>query len=141
MLRQNHTPCCLPCPNGTANNSQTRWGHKRTGAPLHNRCGQKTPEPTSEPTPSLHGTAPASTSNISSDQCREIITLPAKYAYSHTSLPCAESFTLDASAQDSEHDKDFDPDMLPVEGTSTGWYTISCAMMQLTFILKTRVAY
>jgi hypothetical protein len=40
--------------------------------------------------------------------------------YSHTSLPCAESFTLDAAAQESKHDTDFDPDMLPDEGTSTG---------------------
>jgi hypothetical protein len=46
--------------------------------------------------------------------------LPADYTYSHTSLPCAESFTLDASAQESEHDTDIDPDMLPDEGTSTG---------------------
>jgi len=27
---------------------------------------------------------------------------------------------LDASAQESEHNTDFDPDMLPDEGTSTG---------------------
>jgi len=29
-------------------------------------------------------------------------------------------FTLDASAQDSQHNTDFDPDMLTDEGTSTG---------------------
>jgi hypothetical protein len=40
--------------------------------------------------------------------------------YSHISLPCAEPFTLDASAQESEHNTDFDPDMLPDEGISTG---------------------
>jgi hypothetical protein len=40
--------------------------------------------------------------------------------YSHTSLPCAESFVVDASAQEREHDSDFDPDMLPDEGISTG---------------------
>ena len=49
----------------------------------------------------------------------EIVNLPAGYGYSHTSLPCAESFTLDISAQDSEHDSDYDPDMLPDEETST----------------------
>jgi hypothetical protein len=49
-----------------------------------------------------------------------MINLPAGYAYSHSSLPCAESVTLNASAQESEHDTDFDPDMLPDDGTSTG---------------------
>jgi hypothetical protein len=49
-----------------------------------------------------------------------MINLPACYTYSHSSLPCAECLTLDASAQESEHNTDFDPDMLPDEGTSTG---------------------
>jgi len=31
--------------------------------------------------------------------------------------------------------------MLPDGGTSTGQYTICCVVMQLTFILKSRVAY
>jgi hypothetical protein len=57
---------------------------------------------------------------ISGDQCLEIINLPAGYTYSHTSLPCAESFTLDASVQEIQHDTDFNPDILPDEGTSTG---------------------
>ena len=70
--------------------------------------------------PPLPGTPLASTGNISGDQRLEIINLAAGYTYSHTSLPCAESFTLDASAQECEHDTDFDPDMLPDEGTSTG---------------------
>jgi len=39
---------------------------------------------------------------------------------SHTALPCAKFFNLDASAQDSQHDTDFNPDMLTDEGTSTG---------------------
>jgi hypothetical protein len=50
----------------------------------------------------------------------EIINLLASYTYSHTSLHCADSFTLDASAQDSEYDKDIDRDMLTDEGTSSG---------------------
>ena len=50
--------------------------------------------------PPVPGTPPTSTGNTSSDQCFEIINLQASYTYSHTSLPCAESFTLDASAQD-----------------------------------------
>ena len=105
-------------------NPQTRWRRKETGAPPPNPRRQQNPEPTAEPTPEptppLPGTPLASTGNISGHQRLEIIKLPASYTYSHTSHPCAESFTLDASAQESEHDSDFDPDMLPDEGTSTG---------------------
>jgi len=120
MLRQNQTPGCHPCQNGTAKNPQTHWRRKGTGAPPPNRLRQQNPEPTPEPTPPLLGTPLASTGNTSSDQRFEIINLPAGYTYSHTSLPCVESFTLDASAQKSEHDTDSDPDMLPDEETSTG---------------------
>ena len=67
--------------------------------------------------------------------------MPAGYVYLHTLLPHAESSTLNASAQDSQHDSYFDPDMLTEEATSTGLYTICCVVMQLTFILKTRAAY
>jgi len=49
-----------------------------------------------------------------------MVNLPARYAYSHTSLPCAESFTVDASAQNSQHDSNFDPDMLNDDESSTG---------------------
>ena len=46
MLRQNQTPGCLPCQNGTAKNPQTRWRRKGTGAPPPNRRRQQNPEPT-----------------------------------------------------------------------------------------------
>jgi hypothetical protein len=59
--------------------------------------------------------------------------LPAGYTYSHTALPCAEFFEAD---EDTEHDTDFDPDML----TGDGYYTICCVVMRLTFILKTKAA-
>jgi hypothetical protein len=52
------------------------------------------------------------TSNHSRAQLSEIINLLAGYVYSHTSLCCAEFFTLDVSAQDSQHNTNFDPDML-----------------------------
>jgi hypothetical protein len=39
------------------------------------------------------------------------------YAYSHTALPFAELFDGD---QDTQHDTDFDADMLTDEGTYTG---------------------
>jgi len=124
MLLQNQTPGCLPHQNGTAKNPQTCWRQKGTGAPPPNRRRQQNPEPTATPTPEptspLPRTPLASSGNTSGDQCLEITNLPAGYTYSHTSLPCAESFTLDASAQESEHDTVFDPDMLPDEETSTG---------------------
>ena len=124
MRRQNQTPGCPPSQSGSTKNPQTCWRRKGTGAPPPNRRRQQnpepTPEPTPDPTPPLPGTPLTSTGNISGDQRLEIINLSAGYTYSHTSLPCAESFTLDASAQESEHDTDFDRDMLPDEGTSTG---------------------
>ena len=40
--------------------------------------------------------------------------------YSHTSVPCAELFTLDASSQDSQCDTDVDADMPTDEGASPG---------------------
>jgi hypothetical protein len=120
MLRQNQTPGCLPCQYATGKNPQMRWRHKGTGAPPLNRRREQNPEPTPEPTPPLPGTPLTSTGNTSGNQHLEIINLPAGYTYSHTSLPCAESLTLDASAQESEHDTDFDPDMLPDKATSTG---------------------
>jgi hypothetical protein len=50
----------------------------------------------------------------------QIINLSAGYGYLHTSIPCAESFPLDASAQDNLNITDFDPDMLTDEETVTG---------------------
>ena len=128
MLSQHQTPGCLPCQSGTALNQQRRWRLQGTGAPPLNRRRQQnpdstpppTPDPTPHLTPPLHGTPLASSGSTSRDQRLEIINLPASYMYSHTSLPCAESFTLDASAQESEHDTDFDPAMLSDERTSTG---------------------
>jgi hypothetical protein len=115
MLRQNHMPRCLPGPNGTVKSLQTRWRCKGTGAPWPNWRRQQTPEPM----PSLSRKPAASTSNTSGAPSLEIVYVPAGYAYSDTSLPCAELFTLVTYAQDSEHNTEFDPDMLPDEGTST----------------------
>ena len=103
-------------PNGTLKNLQTQWRRKGTGTPPPDRSRQPTPEPT----PPLPETQPALTGNNGGPQLSQIVNLPAGYAYSHTSLPCAESFTLDVSAQDSQHDTDIDPDMLTDEGISTG---------------------
>ena len=120
MLRPNPTPRYLPCQNCTTNNPQPCWRQQETSAVPPNRPRKRTPEPTAELTPSQPWTPPASTCNTSRAQHPEIVNLPAGYAYAHTSLPTAESVTLNISAQDSEHNTDFDSDMLPDEGTSTG---------------------
>jgi len=92
----------------------------------------RTPEPTPHP-PGKPPAPPAPTGKTSGVQPSEIVNLPAGYTYSHTGLPCAESFDDD---EDTQHDTDFDPDML----TDEGKYTICCVVMRLTFILKTKSA-
>jgi len=56
---------------------------------------------------------PAPTGNTSGAQPSEIVNLPSGYTYSHTALPSAEFFDDD---EDTQHDTDFDPDMLTDEG-------------------------
>jgi len=109
MLRQNQTSGCLPCQNGTAKNPQTRWTRKGTGAPRPARRREWIPEPTPPPP----CTPPTPTGNTSGAQTTEIINLPARCTYSHTALPWAEYFEDD---EDTEHDPDFDPDMLTDDG-------------------------
>jgi hypothetical protein len=50
---------CLLCQNGTAQNPQKRWRHKRSGAPPSDRRIERTPVPT----PPLPGMPPAPTGN------------------------------------------------------------------------------
>jgi len=109
MLRQNETSGCLPCQNGTAKNPQTRWTRKVTGAPPPARRRERIPQPTLPPP----GTPPAPTSNTSRAQPAEITNLPAGHTYSYTALAWAEYFEDD---EDTEHDTNFDPDMLTDEG-------------------------
>jgi hypothetical protein len=129
MLRQNQTSSCLPCHNGTAKNLQTCWTRKGTGTPPPARRREQIPEPTPPPP----GTPPSPTTYTSGAQPAEIINLPAGYTYSHTALPGAKYFHDD---EDTEHNTDFDPDML----TDEGWYTLCGVVMQLKLILKTRAA-
>jgi len=70
----------------------------------------------------------------------EIDGAPTGYVYIHTALPSAQFFNHDAYAKDHKGDKDFDPDLLTDEETSTGYYTIWCVVMQLTSILRTTAA-
>jgi hypothetical protein len=116
MLRQNQTPGCLPCQNGTAKNPQTCWRRKGTGAPPRVRHRLRTPQPTPHP-PDIPPTPPAPPGNISEAQPSEVVNLPARYTYSHTALPCAEFFDNDEITQ---HDPDFDSDMV----TDERYYTI-----------------
>jgi hypothetical protein len=119
IFRQNHTAGCLPCHNGTRMNRETRWRHKGTGVPPPNQH-RPTPDPTPDPMSPQHCTPQASTSNTCGVQPLEIINLLAGYPYSHTSLPCVQSFALNASAQDSQDDTDFDTNLLTDEETATG---------------------
>jgi len=108
----NHMSGCLLCQNNTAKNPRTRWRRKGTGTPPPARRRARTPEPT----PYQPGTPPttaAPTGNTSGAQSSEIVNLPSGYTYSHTTLPWAE---LIADDEDTQHDTDFDPDMLTDEG-------------------------
>jgi hypothetical protein len=56
---------------------------------------------------------PTPTGNTSTAQQSEIVSFPAGYTYLHTALPCAEFWEDD---EDTEHNTDFDPDMLTNDG-------------------------
>jgi hypothetical protein len=109
MLCHSQMSGCLPCQNGIAKNLQTRWKRKGSGAPAPAQRRVWTPELTPPP----HGAPPAPTSNTSRAQPSEIVNLPAGYIYSPSALPCAIFFEDD---EDTEHDTDFDADMLTDDG-------------------------
>jgi len=121
-VHQNHTDWFLPCNHVTAKHPQTCLRCKWTGAFQADRHRQSTPEPTTSlpRTPLLPGMLPGSSSPNAGPQRSQILNLSARYVYSHTSVPCTEYFSSEAYAQDSQHDTDFDPDILADEGTSTG---------------------
>jgi hypothetical protein len=110
MLRQNHTFKYLPCYIGPTKNPHTSGRCNSTGAPPPKRRRQ----PTAEPAP------PTIAGNNCRRQRSQIVNLPAGYLYFYTALTCAEYFNVPASAQDNQHDKDFDPDTLTDEEISTG---------------------
>jgi len=120
MLRENQTDCCLPCQSGTAQNPQTCWRHKGTGAPPPERLREPTPEPTPEPMPHPPGTPPVPPGDNEAAHVSEIECVPPGYLYIHTCLPTAQFFNHDAYAKDHKGDKDFNPDLLTDKGTSTG---------------------
>ena len=107
MLRQNQLAGCLLCQYGTAENPQTHWRRKRTGAPPPDRRRERAPEPT----PPLPSTPPAPTGNISRVQPSKIVDLAAGYRYLNTALLHVEFVDV----EEAEHDTDSDPDMLSDE--------------------------
>jgi hypothetical protein len=109
LLHQNQTSACLSCQYGTAKNPLTRWRWKGTGAPPPVRCREWTPEVT----PPLPGMPPAPTSNTSRAQHSLMVNLLARYMYVYTALAREEFFDDD---EDTQHDTNFDPDMLTDEG-------------------------
>jgi len=72
MVRENQTDGCLPCPNSTANNPQTRWRSKGQGAPPPRPVP---PWPESPPVPS------------DDKECSEMEGMPPAFLYIHTPLP------------------------------------------------------
>jgi len=108
MLRQNQTSGCLPCRNGTAKSPRTSWRRNGIGAPPLARRRVWTPESTLH-LPGTPPTPPAPTGDTSGAQPSEIVNSPAGYTYFHTALPCADFFD---DNEDTQHNTDFDPDML-----------------------------
>jgi len=67
----------------------------------------------------LHEMPLATTDIISGAQHYQVYNLLDGCVFSQTSPPSTEIFTLDAYAQDSQHDANFNPHMLNDEATST----------------------
>jgi len=128
-VRENQTDDCLHCHNSNVYIPPTHWRHKGTGGPPP------------KPAPPLPGTPDVQAGENRGAQSSAMKGVPWGYVYIHTPLPNAQFFNLDAYAEDRKRDKDFIPDLLTDERTSTGQYTISCVVMQLTSILPMRAAY
>jgi hypothetical protein len=128
MIRQNQSDCCLPCQNGTAKHPQTRWKRKGTGAPPPVRHRYRTPNltpslpgtPSPPGKPSLPGTPPAPPGSTQGTQISQTDNLPAANAVSRVSLSKTQGVNLDAIAEDSLNDDDFDPQLLTDERASCG---------------------
>jgi len=128
MIYQNQSDGCFPCQNGTARNPQTRWKRKGMGAPPPVQCRHRTPNPTPSPsvtpsqpgTPSPPGTPPSPPGPTQGTQISQTDNLPAAKADSRVSLPKTQGVNLDALAEDSLNDDDFDPELLTDERASCG---------------------
>ena len=77
-------------------------------------------EPSSESIASLPRIPPATIGYNQEVQTYQIDNLLPGYFYLHAPLPCAQFFNVDAYALDSQHNKDYNRDMLTDKGTSSG---------------------
>jgi len=116
MLPENQMDAGLPCQHCIAQNRQTGWRRKGTGAPPPERLGQ----PTLEPTPHSPATPFVPPAHNKPAHLFQIKGLPPGYVYIQSPLPSAQCFNHDAYTKDRERDDDFDPDWPTNEETSTG---------------------
>ena len=116
MTQEHQNDSHLPCQNSTAQNPQSRWGHNGMGAPPPKQLTELTPEPTAHP-PRIPSVPPGDNEEA---HASEIEGVPPGYVYIHTPLPSAQIFNWDAYAKDHKRDRDFIPNFLTDEGTSTG---------------------
>jgi len=113
---QNHIDSRLPCQNSTARNRQTCWRRKGTDAPPPVRHRHQTPDPT----PSPPGMPPQTPGPIQGSRGSQNHNLRAANADSRVPLPKTKPVNLDALAEDSLNDEDFDPELLTDERISCG---------------------
>jgi hypothetical protein len=109
MVYKNHTAGCLPWQSGTAMNPQTRWSWRGTAGPLPEAAARLPGWPTPP------GTPPAPPGDAEGDESYEIEGMPSSSVYMHSPLPKTEFFNHNAFAKDSNHNKDFIPDLLSTE--------------------------
>jgi len=76
------------------------------------------PPPEQPPPPT--GTPPAPLGSNEEDPSSEIEVVLPGYVYTHTPVPNAQLLNLDAYVKDRKRNKDFIPDLLTEEVTSTG---------------------
>jgi len=107
MVIKTHMDGCFPCQNGTAKNVQTRWRRKRTGTPP------------SEPAVPPPGTPSAPPGDSEETESYEIEGMPSSCVNIHSPLPNTQLFNHHAYVKDSEHNKDFNPDLRST--LSAGW--------------------
>jgi len=137
MFLQNQTDGNLHCPNRTAKNPHTCWKYNASDNPPPGLLRLAT----LDPIPPLPRTPTVPLCNSKGAQHSHINNLLPGYVNSHAPLRNAQFFNLEAYAKNSKRDKECIPDLLTAAGTSTGWYTICCVVMQLWSILQTRTAY
>jgi len=106
MVFKNHKAGFLPCQNGTATNSQTRWKPKGTRSPPP---GLAATPPGRPPSPRM---PPAPPCDMNVNESYKIQGMPSRCVYIHSPLPHTQFFNHNAYAKHSKCDTDFIPDLL-----------------------------